>query len=111
MGAKKSCSNAQGEKGRCMFVWECIKTDGKHLGTCTDGFLYGSCCGKPDHTGKRSTDIRRRRPHYNFPLLLSSALWKEIAVLVKKNRKYVYGLAVQHSLQFTIPYFLLSSRI
>lgn len=31
-----------------MFVWECIKNDGKHLGTCTDGFLYGSCCGKPE---------------------------------------------------------------
>ncbi|XP_022648505.1 serine proteinase stubble-like [Varroa jacobsoni] len=59
MGAKKSCSNAQGEKGRCMFVWECIKTDGKHLGTCTDGFLYGSCCGKPDHTedSKPSTQV------------------------------------------------------
>ena len=48
MNQKKSCSNAQGEQGRCMFVWECIKNDGKHLGTCTDGFLYGSCCGKPE---------------------------------------------------------------
>lgn len=28
-----------------MFVWECIKTEGKHLGTCVDGFLFGSCCG------------------------------------------------------------------
>ncbi|XP_072144299.1 uncharacterized protein Sb isoform X2 [Dermacentor andersoni] len=31
-----------------MFVWECIKLDGKHLGTCTDGFLYGSCCQYDD---------------------------------------------------------------
>ncbi|XP_054162302.1 serine proteinase stubble-like [Oppia nitens] len=31
-----------------MFVWECIKTEGKHLGTCVDGFLFGSCCGHND---------------------------------------------------------------
>ena len=40
----KPCSNALGEQGTCMFVWECIKTEGKHLGTCVDGFLFGSCC-------------------------------------------------------------------
>lgn len=40
----KSCSNALGEQGTCMFVWECIKTEGRHLGTCVDGFLFGSCC-------------------------------------------------------------------
>ena len=27
-----------------MFVWECIKQNGKNLGTCMDGFLFGSCC-------------------------------------------------------------------
>ncbi|XP_035212886.1 serine proteinase stubble-like isoform X2 [Stegodyphus dumicola] len=31
-----------------MFVWECIKTEGKHLGTCADGFLFGSCCAHND---------------------------------------------------------------
>lgn len=41
----KLCTNALGEEGTCMFVWECIKTEGKHLGTCVDGFLFGSCCG------------------------------------------------------------------
>ena len=41
----KLCNNAFGEEGTCMFVWECIKTEGKHLGTCMDGFLFGSCCG------------------------------------------------------------------
>lgn len=44
----KPCSNALGEEGTCMFVWECIKTEGKHLGTCVDGFLFGSCCGHND---------------------------------------------------------------
>ena len=31
--------------GTCMFVWECLKTEGKHLGMCVDGFMFGSCCG------------------------------------------------------------------
>lgn len=44
----KQCSNAIGEEGTCMFVWECIKTEGRHLGTCVDGFLFGSCCGHND---------------------------------------------------------------
>ena len=27
-----------------MFVWECIKKDGRHIGMCMDGFMFGSCC-------------------------------------------------------------------
>lgn len=34
-----------GVEGTCMFVWECIKSDGTHLGMCMDGFMFGSCCG------------------------------------------------------------------
>ena len=46
--------------GTCMFVWECLKTEGlsyfcflliiilsaagQHLGMCMDGFMFGSCC-------------------------------------------------------------------
>lgn len=30
--------------GTCMFVWECIKSEGIHLGMCMDGFMFGSCC-------------------------------------------------------------------
>jgi hypothetical protein len=26
-------------------VWECIKSEGTHLGMCMDGFMFGSCCG------------------------------------------------------------------
>ncbi|CRL02399.1 CLUMA_CG015395, isoform A [Clunio marinus] len=31
-------------EGTCMFVWECIKSEGTHLGMCMDGFMFGSCC-------------------------------------------------------------------
>lgn len=34
-----------GYEGTCMFVWECIKSEGVHLGMCMDGFMFGSCCG------------------------------------------------------------------
>lgn len=27
-----------------MFVYECIKTDGHHIGMCVDAFMFGSCC-------------------------------------------------------------------
>ena len=33
-----------GVDGTCMFVWECIKSEGTHLGMCMDGFMFGSCC-------------------------------------------------------------------
>jgi hypothetical protein len=39
-----SGSGSSGEEGICMFVWECLKSDGKHLGMCVDGFMFGSCC-------------------------------------------------------------------
>lgn len=39
----KPCS-AQGYEGTCMFVWECIKSEGQHLGVCIDTFMFGSCC-------------------------------------------------------------------
>lgn len=40
----KPCA-VSGVDGTCMFVWECIKSDGVHLGMCMDGFMFGSCCG------------------------------------------------------------------
>lgn len=27
-----------------MFVWECIKSEGTHVGVCVDSFMFGSCC-------------------------------------------------------------------
>ena len=35
-----------------MFVWECLKTEGKHLGMCMDGFMFGSCCVHDDDDNK-----------------------------------------------------------
>lgn len=32
------------QEGTCMFVWECIKTEGEHIGMCMDSFMFGSCC-------------------------------------------------------------------
>ncbi|XP_068238842.1 serine proteinase stubble isoform X2 [Palaemon carinicauda] len=43
----KGC-RAKGRDGVCMFVWECIKTNGEHVGMCMDGFMFGSCCVHDD---------------------------------------------------------------
>lgn len=40
----KTCAVSDVE-GTCMFVWECIRSEGTHLGMCMDGFMFGSCCG------------------------------------------------------------------
>lgn len=39
----KPCT-ANGYGGTCMFVWECIKSEGQHIGMCVDSFMFGSCC-------------------------------------------------------------------
>ncbi|XP_032593123.1 serine proteinase stubble [Drosophila grimshawi] len=39
----KPCSFGRIE-GTCMFVWECIKSEGQHVGMCVDSFMFGSCC-------------------------------------------------------------------
>lgn len=39
----KPCS-VNGLDGTCMFVWECIKSEGQHVGMCMDSFMFGSCC-------------------------------------------------------------------
>jgi len=49
--ARQTCQVA-GESGTCMFVWECLKTEGKHLGMCMDGFMFGSCCVHDDDDNK-----------------------------------------------------------
>ncbi|XP_017772045.1 PREDICTED: serine proteinase stubble [Nicrophorus vespilloides] len=33
-----------GMEGTCMFVYECIKSEGFHIGMCVDSFMFGSCC-------------------------------------------------------------------
>ncbi|KAE9535574.1 hypothetical protein AGLY_007475 [Aphis glycines] len=40
---KKPCS-VNSLEGTCMFVYECINTDGRHIGMCVDTFMFGSCC-------------------------------------------------------------------
>lgn len=39
----KPCKVNQLE-GTCMFVWECIRSEGTHIGMCVDSFMFGSCC-------------------------------------------------------------------
>lgn len=74
----KPCQNALGQIGTCMFMWDCIKSEGVHLGTCSDRFLFGSCCyhnvtnndidlQKITHTSQNETRFpTRQRPQTNL---------------------------------------------
>ncbi|CAH2009148.1 unnamed protein product [Acanthoscelides obtectus] len=47
-----------GHEGTCMFVYECIKSEGYHIGMCVDTFMFGSCCA---HNTTSNTVLPR--PH------------------------------------------------
>ena len=32
------------KQGICMFIQDCAKLNGTHLGICVDGYIFGSCC-------------------------------------------------------------------
>ncbi|GFY72108.1 hypothetical protein TNIN_87761 [Trichonephila inaurata madagascariensis] len=42
--SKKPCSDPIGRKGICTFKWDCINHNGTLMGTCMDGFIFGTCC-------------------------------------------------------------------
>lgn len=42
--SKKPCSDPNGRKGICTFKWDCINHNGTLMGTCMDGFIFGTCC-------------------------------------------------------------------
>ncbi|CAK1585188.1 unnamed protein product [Parnassius mnemosyne] len=45
--SRKSCSVGVA-RGACMWVQECNRVGGTHVGVCVDGFMFGSCCRLPD---------------------------------------------------------------
>ncbi|XP_074025586.1 serine proteinase stubble isoform X2 [Leptinotarsa decemlineata] len=57
-----------GQEGTCMFVYECIKSEGYHIGMCVDTFMFGSCCA---HNATDNTVMPHllNRPHvlYTHP--------------------------------------------
>lgn len=42
--SKKPCADPSGRKGVCTFKWDCINNNGTLMGTCVDGFIFGTCC-------------------------------------------------------------------
>ncbi|KAK6638951.1 hypothetical protein RUM43_007221 [Polyplax serrata] len=66
----KPCS-VNGVEGTCMFVYECIKTDGKHVGMCVDNFMFGSCCS---HNVKQNSIIPHQN-HHNHHQSSSNVLY------------------------------------
>ncbi|KAE8738762.1 serine proteinase stubble [Frankliniella occidentalis] len=41
---RASVAGSGEQAGTCMFVWECLQSEGRHIGMCVDTFMFGSCC-------------------------------------------------------------------
>lgn len=52
------------QEGTCMFVWECIKTEGEHIGMCMDSFMFGSCCAH-----NATSNVILAASSYNKPII------------------------------------------
>lgn len=52
-----------GLDGTCMFVWECIKSEGQHIGMCVDQFMFGSCCA---HNLSENVILPAQQHHQHF---------------------------------------------
>ncbi|XP_014486896.1 PREDICTED: serine proteinase stubble-like [Dinoponera quadriceps] len=51
------------KEGTCMFVWECIKSEGTHVGVCVDTFMFGSCC--VHNTTVNTISSSQQYPHHH----------------------------------------------
>lgn len=61
--SQKPC-RAGSEAGTCMFVWECLQSEGRHIGMCVDTFMFGSCCApRPPGTSANAVDHDQNDQH------------------------------------------------
>ncbi|XP_057370017.1 serine proteinase stubble-like isoform X2 [Daphnia carinata] len=62
-GPFEACLNVtSGEEGRCMFAMDCFRARGRHVGICTKGFYFGSCCSLPTYSSSTADPPRPERP-------------------------------------------------
>ncbi|XP_056640918.1 serine proteinase stubble [Diorhabda sublineata] len=67
------------QSGYCMFAIDCLKANGTHLGTCIDGFYFGSCCHiEPVHDVVSNTIDTDIIPHREPPFRITSTTTKTI---------------------------------
>ncbi|XP_046634944.1 serine proteinase stubble-like isoform X3 [Daphnia pulicaria] len=73
-GPFETCVNVtSGEEGRCMFAMDCFRARGRHVGICTKGFYFGSCCTLPTYSSSTTNPPLIIRP----PSAASSSPAKE----------------------------------
>ncbi|EFX80906.1 hypothetical protein DAPPUDRAFT_243004 [Daphnia pulex] len=73
-GPFETCVNVtSGEEGRCMFAMDCFRARGRHVGICTKGFYFGSCCTLPTYSSSTADPPLIIRP----PSAVSSSPVKE----------------------------------
>lgn len=93
----KPC-RANGYGGTCMFVWECIKSDGQHIGMCVDSFMFGSCCAHnlPENV------VFTQQQHFDFkPPLRKPRPPTTINTSNRPILRYVFHYSILISIQKT----------
>ncbi|XP_046446262.1 serine proteinase stubble-like isoform X1 [Daphnia pulex] len=81
-GPFETCVNVtSGEEGRCMFAMDCFRARGRHVGICTKGFYFGSCCTLPTYSSSTTDPPLIIRP----PSAASSSPAKEPLPLTADN--------------------------
>eukprot|EP00096_Caligus_rogercresseyi_P013026 TRINITY_DN5687_c0_g1_i1.p1 TRINITY_DN5687_c0_g1~~TRINITY_DN5687_c0_g1_i1.p1 ORF type:complete len:602 (-),score=82.89 TRINITY_DN5687_c0_g1_i1:318-2123(-) len=90
--APRGCE-IDGTRGTCMFVWECLKTDGKHLGMCMDGFMFGSCCIH-DESKNMVDEINEQKTTSSMAITTKSTTTTSIP-LVKKTPFEMKGVSMR----------------
>ncbi|CAH0559163.1 unnamed protein product [Brassicogethes aeneus] len=61
-----------GQEGTCMFVYECLKSEGYHIGMCVDTFMFGSCCA---HNATENTVVPNHHHHHQQHISEPSVLY------------------------------------
>lgn len=77
-----------GQQGTCMFVYECIKSEGYHIGMCVDTFMFGSCCA---HNATDNTIVPNSNNHQQPSILYTAPSQNNSHVLKKPTAKPVFS--------------------
>ncbi|XP_044761886.1 serine proteinase stubble [Coccinella septempunctata] len=82
-----------GIEGTCMFVYECIKSEGVHIGMCVDTFMFGSCCAH--NASVNAISIDRNKPAVLYTSSSQPKLTTKTPMVTAKPSTLYTGISVQ----------------
>lgn len=87
------------KEGTCMFVFECIKSGGVHVGMCVEAFMFGSCCAPRNSTSSGGTEEHFEQPQVLFTASTNS----EVVIRPSSQHSSHTGAGRPSSLETTMP--------